>query len=86
MSWMKRVMIALDQLVNAMTGGWPDETLSSRCWRMERDNIRSWPRKLVDGLLFFDENHCRESYNSEQEGRQLPPEFRKQPKEAGNAP
>ena len=27
-----RVLIALDQLGNALLGGWPDETFSSRCW------------------------------------------------------
>ena len=31
--WGKQVLVALDQLVNALFGGWADETLSSRCWR-----------------------------------------------------
>ena len=74
----KAVLIALDQLVNALAGGWPDETISSRCWRWELAGKRSWPRRIVDGLalLFRDENHCRESYESERLGRQLPPELR----------
>jgi len=40
--------------------------------------VRSWPRRLVDGvaLILGDENHCLESYKSEVEGRQLPPEMR----------
>ena len=29
----KAVLIAVDQLVNALLAGWPDETLSSRAWR-----------------------------------------------------
>ena len=79
MSRTKRILIALDQLVNALAGGWPDETLSSRCWRWELAGKRSWPRKAVDGVFFWDENHCRESYASERLGRQLPPELRVKP-------
>lgn len=72
----KAILIALDQLVNTIFNGWPDETFSSRCWRWSRDGKRDWPRKLVDGILFWDKNHCRESYESERVGRQLPPELR----------
>ena len=53
-----------------------DETLSSRAWRWEQDSVRSWPRRLIDKLFFWEPNHCRESYRSEREGRQLPPELR----------
>ena len=79
MNWGKRVLIAIDQLGNAVCGGWPDETLSSRCWRWERSGKRSWPRKVVDRLfrLLGDKDHCRESFESERLGRQLPPELRR---------
>lgn len=79
----KAILIALDQLVNTVFNGWPDETFSSRCWRWSRDGKRDWPRKLVDGILFWDKNHCRESYESERVGRQLPPELRRADEEAG---
>lgn len=75
MRYGKAVLIGLDQLVNALLGGWPDETLSSRCWRLSLAG-RDWPRRLVDRLLFWDRNHCRESFESERLGRQLPPELR----------
>ena len=66
----KAVLIAFDQLVNAIGGGWPDETLSSRAWR--------WHRRVIDcvAALLGDKNHCEESFNSERLGRQLPPEAR----------
>lgn len=32
--------------------------------------------QLIDTLLFFDDNHCRESYESELERNQLPPSMR----------
>lgn len=76
MTWTKSLGIALDQLVNALFGGWPDETLSSRCWRWHMEGKRSWPKKLVDMLFFWEELHCRTSWQSEREGRQLPPELR----------
>lgn len=76
MTYSKAVLIAADQLVNALLAGWPDETLSSRAWRWEKDGVRSWPRRVIDRLFFWEKNHCYQSYISEREGRQLPPELR----------
>lgn len=76
MTYGKRTLIAVDQLINALLGGWPDETLSSRCYRWARDGVRVWPRRVVDGLFFWQREHCKSSYESEREGRQSPPELR----------
>jgi len=78
LSYGKAVLIGVDQLANAILGGWPDETVSSRAWRWELAGTRSWPRELIDGLalVFGDRGHCRESYESERIGRQQPPELR----------
>lgn len=65
---------------------WADETLSSRCWRWRLDGVRSWPSRLVDGLFFWDQErrgavvvrHCELSWESERDGRQLPPELRQE--------
>ena len=72
----KCVAIAVDQLFNALCNGWPDETLSSRAHRMDRDGVRHWPRKLIDGIFFWQKEHCKRAYESERKGRQLPPELR----------
>jgi len=77
LSYGKSVLIAVDQLINAVSKGWPDETLSSR---FHRRRLAGKPR-LADALdgffsLFGDRDHCRESYESERLGRQLPPEAR----------
>lgn len=84
-----QLLIAFDQFVNALTGLicfkekiWADESLSSRAYRMDRDGVRSWPRKLVDGLFFWQREHCKSSYESEREGRQSPPELRRVTPEA----
>ena len=55
----KAILIALDQLVNTLAGGWPDETFSSRCWRWSKDGKRDWPRRVVDGLFFGRGNTAR---------------------------
>lgn len=69
---MKQILIAIDQLANTVIGGWADETLSSRAWREERRVLIVF----IDGLFFWEENHCEASYISERERIQLPPEFR----------
>ena len=67
-----QVLIALDQLANAICGGWADETLSSRAYR-ESPRVE----KFINALFFWDKDHCYESYVSEQLRTQLPPELRK---------
>lgn len=55
---------------------WADETLSSHCWRWHLYGIRSWPCRMVDALFWWQKAHCRSAYESERDGRQLPPELR----------
>lgn len=78
LGYSKAVLIALDQALNAIGGGWPDETLSSRAWRWHVDGVRHWPCQVIDhaAALFGDANHCEDSFKSERLGRQLPPEAR----------
>lgn len=82
MGYGKALLVALDQLGNALLGGWPDETLSSRAWRLSASGKRRLPRALIDALFFWDregeKRHCELSFESEREGRQLPPEARGQ--------
>lgn len=72
-------LIALDQLLNTFyADGYPDETISARCWRMR--HIKSWEnkRKAIDwvALKFFkDANHCYKSYLSELNRAQLPASY-----------
>lgn len=75
--YVKQVLIAVDQTCNALLGGWADETLSSRSFRLQHKNV-VWKlaRIVIDSLFFWEENHCEESYASEIMRAQLPPEFR----------
>ena len=75
------VLIALDQLANALAGGAADETFSSRCYRgailakNPRKRWRFW-YALVNGL-FCDKNHCKEAYESELSRKQYSEDFGK---------
>lgn len=68
------VIIAIDQLFNALTGGAADETLSSRTYRgamlAEKPKKRWRVLYRVINALFFDANHCKASYESELSGKQ----------------
>lgn len=76
MSYWLNLAIAIDQLANTIFYGSPDETMSSRAWRLEQERGRKWPRILIDMLLWFDKDHCYQSYLSEIERKQLPPQMR----------
>ena len=75
----KNALIGFDQWVNVFVYikgdgfGWPDETLSSRAWRL-RAQSNAWKR--IDRLMFFDPDHCRTSYESELYRKHLPKEYR----------
>lgn len=77
-TWTRQVLIAGDQLLNALAFGWADETLSARCWRLRDRPGWGLLRRLIDMLFFWDRNHCRESYDSERLGRQNAPEYREE--------
>lgn len=74
--YFKQILIGIDQLLNTLFRGWADETLSCRAYRWEKNNIRSFPRKIIDKIFFWEKDHCYLSYLSEVERRQLPPELR----------
>ncbi len=76
---MMNLLIAFDQLLNALLLGSPDETLSSRAYRTEQSGkiFGRLFRPLIDTLFFFDEKHCYNAYLSEVNKRQLPAVFSK---------
>lgn len=64
-------LIALDQLVNTILGGDPDETVSSRMGK----NIRAGKCKLCKIICLLlnriDPNHCDKSIESDEGSRQV---------------
>lgn len=74
------VVIAIDQLFNALTGGAADETLSSRTYRgamLAEQPKKRWRvlYRFINGI-FFDSNHCKTAYESELNRKQYPEGFK----------
>ena len=76
--YLLNVAIAIDQVLNALRGGSPDETLSAAAWRTEQKGrlLGRLFRPMID-LIFalFEKNHCQKSFESERNGRHLPKEY-----------
>ena len=73
-----RVLVVFDQLLNVLLcDGWEDETMSSNVYRMESEGKRAGAlRKYIDKLFFWQDDHCRESFESEKRRSGLPPSLR----------
>lgn len=63
--WLHNVLIGIDQLINAILCGDPDETISSRAYKMAQRGF-SWPMQTIDRL--FGPGHCADSEEKD-EGR-----------------
>ena len=75
----KQTIIAFDQMVNTLIpGGWADETISARAYRNSANGHRGWHRamRVIDGIFFWQQEHCRGSYRAEQARLHLPPAYR----------
>ena len=68
-------LLALDQLLNTLLGGWADESFSARCYRHRYQN--GWyAMMLLVNALFFNREHCKLAYQSEKERSHVPVEYR----------
>jgi len=83
-SYFLNLLLALDQLLNAIMGGSCDETLSSRTYRMACiERQRKWPgkwckfEKLINTLFYKDRGplgqyHCQLAYDVEMKHGHMP--------------
>ena len=71
------ILIALDQIINATFGGYPDETFSSRVHRKAEAGQWFWKllRSTIDAIFFWQKNHCQAAFQSEQLRRHSPAEL-----------
>lgn len=75
MTYLLNVLIAFDQLINTLIGGYPDETLSASAWLGEQQGriIPKIMRPVIDFLFLpFESDHCRRAYESELNHTQRP--------------
>lgn len=81
LQYLKNVLIGIDQLVNTIFGGFPDETISAVCYRKSQEKghyghkfLKFW----LDWILTpIKHDHCFLAYRSEMERSQLPPKYRR---------
>ena len=58
--YFKNLLIGFDQFVNAVTGGDPDETISSRVGK-RRDAAERFMAPIIDKLFWWDKDHTKTS-------------------------
>ncbi len=58
--YLRNLLISLDQLMNTILGGNPDETLSSRAYHLKQKGIY-WYANIINGIFFWQQDHCEES-------------------------
>jgi hypothetical protein len=75
MTYVKRVLIAFDQLINALLAGYPDESVSARAYRCRTSLFWWWVMRSTDFLFGVD--HCKQSYEAEVVDKHLPREYRR---------
>jgi hypothetical protein len=70
------LLVCASQMLNAALWGWPDESLSGRAHRQQ--DRRRWRvvRRALNGLFFWEPDHCEAAYFSEKTRRHLPPDLR----------
>lgn len=65
------VLIGIDQLINAILKGCPDETLSARAFRNQKQSkVAYLTRVFIDTLFFWQKEHCKHAYINEKLGKQ----------------
>lgn len=75
-SYIECLLIAIDQLFNAIFMGSPDETLSARCWRKKASQPWKMFRICIDYIFFWQKEHCKSAWSSEMHRLQLPAIYR----------
>lgn len=71
----RNFLLGLDQWAGTLIGGYPDETISAKAYRMAVVNgSRGWFRVMqAINWLFRDPQHCLKAWESETKRRQAPP-------------
>lgn len=60
------MLVAIDQLINTIIGGDPDETISSRAGKYVRRGRGWFPCQLCKLLNLFEKDHCIRSIEEDE--------------------
>lgn len=67
-------MIAISQQANALCGGYADEMLCARAYRLQNKGWLRWVY-FWDAVFWWDPDHCQKCYQEEQLELNLPEEY-----------
>jgi hypothetical protein len=73
-TYLINIFLALDYAVNALLCGLPNETLSSRAYRMQQKPQPYWHglAACINCIFFWQNNHCRGAYAGDRARLQVP--------------
>lgn len=79
-----QLFVACNQLANVLLGGWADETLSSRTWRLYQRGkpFGRFFHPVINTVFIWQTwkfDHCKRSYESELDRAQVSPAMRGAP-------
>jgi len=60
------ILISIDQFINTLFNGNPDETISSRVGKHIRNGDKGWRLWLCKALHLLDKNHCIKSIEDDE--------------------
>jgi hypothetical protein len=73
-TYLYNVAIWLDQGLNVLFCGSPDETLSARAERQaQKGNVV--PKTIINAIFFWQDDHCHAAWLSEVNRKQLPRDY-----------
>lgn len=68
-AYIKHLLVGLDQLANAVIGGWPDESISSRAYRNRKLGGWKLAYRSINKVFFWQADHCHGAYVAETQRR-----------------
>ena len=75
-SFFTRVLVWISQGFNIfLFDGYPDEMFSARCYRERSNPIWEKRRIITDKCYFWQVEHCKQCFEWEEAGRDLPEEY-----------
>ena len=66
--YIQNLLVSVDQLINTVMLGDPDETISSRAGRVFPD---TWWSNFIDFWMFWQSNHCHKAIEEDEGARDL---------------
>ena len=74
--WPWQILLTLDQAANVLCRGWSDEKQSARAYRTRNTYWGRMAYLTINGLFFWQKDHCMAAYAMEMFRQHLPEVYR----------